>query len=553
MTSVSLPGKSRTRSKSATSRKRNGPRRLFSDVSVRAKILSSVLLLAVVAAVSTATALSGLSEARGAVLDLADVQENVNTPISAIHVSIERSTALLPRLLTAATPDQWKALTDDLAALDESVDSNIAAVDEFMTANNADIWAPFKKAWSDYQTIRDVDLMPRLEASALTGYQIVFEEKMVPVLDEIQGLMASISDSSNAFFSGTAAESVADGSRATTLVLTVLAAGLVLALAFGLFVAAQIRRPLGRVKTAMEAMAAKDLTAQAEVSSQDEVGQMASAFRTARENTREVIAGVVAAAQAVAESAEELAASAASIAAAADQTSAQAGVVSATSDEVSHHVQTVAAASEQMDASIREIAVNANEAARVASSAMAAAQATNETVAKLGVSSQEIGDVVKTITAIAAQTNLLALNATIEAARAGDAGKGFAVVAGEVKELAQQTARATEDIVARVEAIQADSAGAANAIGEISQVIASINDYQMTIASAVEQQTATTNEMSRNVSDAASGTGDIATNITGVAAAASSTTDAINQTRAAIEELARMSEGLRAQVAAFTY
>ncbi len=158
-----------------------------------------------------------------------------------------------------------------------------------------------------------------------------------------------------------------------------------------------------------------------------------------------------------------------------------------------------------MSASIREIAQNANEAARVAAGAVTEAEATNQTIARLGESSKEIGDVVKVISAIAGQTNLLALNATIEAARAGEAGKGFAVVADEVKELARETARATEDIARRVEAIQADTGGAVAAIGRIGEVIGQINDYQLTIASAVEEQTATTNEMSRSVAEAAAG------------------------------------------------
>jgi methyl-accepting chemotaxis protein len=206
-----------------------------------------------------------------------------------------------------------------------------------------------------------------------------------------------------------------------------------------------------------------------------------------------------------------------------------------------------------MGASIREISHNANEAAKVAGQAVEVAAATTGTVSKLGESSTEIADVIKVITSIAEQTNLLALNATIEAARAGEAGKGFAVVATEVKELAQETARATEDISRRVEAIQGDTAGAVEAIAEISTIIGRINDYQLTIASAVEEQSATTAEMNRNVSEAATGSSEIAQNITGVASAAEVTTEGVAQSQQAVTELARMSSDLESAVSRFRY
>ena len=225
--------------------------------------------------------------------------------------------------------------------------------------------------------------------------------------------------------------------------------------------------------------------------------------------------------------------------------------VSAAAEQVARSVETVSAGSEQMGVSIREISENASEAARVAAEAVSVTAATSATMGKLGDSSAEIGNVIKVITSIAEQTNPLALNATIEAARAGDAGKGFAVVASEVKDLAQETARATEDISRRVEAIQADTGGAVAAIAEISAVIERISEFQTTIASAVEEQTATTAEMNRSVGEAATGVGEIAQNITGVAEAARLTSEGVTETQQATAELARMSTELSSLVSGF--
>ncbi|HVN03175.1 MAG TPA: PAS domain-containing protein [Bryobacteraceae bacterium] len=258
-------------------------------------------------------------------------------------------------------------------------------------------------------------------------------------------------------------------------------------------------------------------------------------------------------ASALASSAEELTAVSNQMASNAEETATQANVVSAASEQVSKNVTVVATGSEQMQASIREIAKSANESAKVAKAAVGVAETTNHTIAKLGESSVEIGKVIKVITSIAQQTNLLALNATIEAARAGEAGKGFAVVANEVKELAKETAKATEEIGQKIEAIQGDTKGAVQAIGEISAIINQINDISNNIASAVEEQTVTTNEIARNVGEAAKGTGEIAKNIGGVATAAQNTTHGAADMQKAAQSLSGMAAQLQGLVSKFSF
>ncbi|MDX2186331.1 MAG: methyl-accepting chemotaxis protein [Opitutaceae bacterium] len=250
-------------------------------------------------------------------------------------------------------------------------------------------------------------------------------------------------------------------------------------------------------------------------------------------------------AQALAAAAEELSTTSQTMSSNSEETTAQANVAAAASEQVAQNITTVATSAEEMSASAKEIAKSASEAAKVAGQAVKVAHETSQTVNKLGESSLDIGNVIKVITSIAQQTNLLALNATIEAARAGEAGKGFAVVANEVKELAKQTASATEDISQKIEAIQNDTKGAVEAIGQIGSIINQISDIQTTIASAVEEQTATTNEIARNTSEAAKGAGEITRNISGVSQAAQSTSHGASQTLTAATELAKLAADLK--------
>ncbi len=256
-------------------------------------------------------------------------------------------------------------------------------------------------------------------------------------------------------------------------------------------------------------------------------------------------------AQSLSSSSQQLAATSQQMSSNAEETSAQASTVATATQQVTTNLNSVATGAEEMTSTVQSISSNAGEAARVAGEAVKTATGANATIAKLGESSAEIGQVIKVITSIAQQTNLLALNATIEAARAGEAGKGFAVVANEVKELAKQTAKATEDISQKITAIQDDTKLAVEAIGSITAVINQINDISGTIATAVEEQSATTNEMSRNVQEAAKGSGEISQNIQGVATAADSTTHGAQDTLKAAQQLTEMAKQLRTLVEQF--
>ena len=441
----------------------------------------------------------------------------------------------------------WGDLNKDSAALD-------GLAPKWPDQENRDRWA---KAKAQLPGLREAQEAAMSIASGGSADAIVksgneYRDKATAVKDPMDVTLGEMADSFKSLLAQANEEvAAANASMSWTMLISAL-----MGLGIGIGVAAYMGRSISAATSAVlskaEAIASGDLTGEeVKVSSKDELGDLATAMNKMQANLVKMIVAVAENAQQVANASEEFSAVSQQITSNSEETTAQANVVSTATDQVNRNLQTVATGAEEMSSTIADIAKNATESARISGEAVKTAETTNATVSKLGVSSAEIGQVIKVITSIAQQTNLLALNATIEAARAGEAGKGFAVVANEVKELAKQTAKATEDISQKIAAIQNDTKGAVDAIATIGAVINQISDISSTIATAVEEQSATTNEMSRNVTEAAKGSTEITQNIAGVSQAAQGTSSSAHESLKAAQSLAQMSTQLRGLVEQF--
>ncbi|WP_380168439.1 methyl-accepting chemotaxis protein [Jannaschia sp. R86511] len=525
-----------------------GPMAWLSDRSIRSRMAALVVVAALAAVVAGAVGMDGLLGTERTSHQLLAAADATRAGLEAdmMHDAVRADVLQAMResggpayaVAAADLQEHGALMTDRLAAvadadLDPAVDAAVADVMPGVTDYLARAEALVALAEDD------VDAAGAAYPEFLVGF------------DDLEARLPQVGDAVTAFAEAAEADVAEQRRTAVAVLLMSTVAAVVLLLTLAGLVVRSLTRPLRRLQDVATALADGDLTVRSGVTATDEVGLTCEALDRATTTMRGLVSEVAAGAHALAAAAEELTRSSQQIEAGARRSAEQAAAVSQAAGRVSSDVQTVAAGSEQMTASIDEIARAAGEAARVAADAVQVVAATERTMAELGSSGDQISSVVAAITSIAEQTNLLALNATIEAARAGESGKGFAVVASEVKELAHETGQATEDIGTRVGAIQAGTASTTDQLSRLAEVIGSINDLQVSITSAVEEQTAVTAEMSRGVSQAAAGSGDIAAGIAGVAEAAESTDEAARETRAAVDDLARMATGLSSQVARF--
>ncbi|MEH3076201.1 MAG: methyl-accepting chemotaxis protein [Quadrisphaera sp.] len=395
-------------------------------------------------------------------------------------------------------------------------------------------------------------LVPLARANRLQDFVELRATETTPLADRATAALAAISETEVADAARLAEQDAAVQREAVALLVGFSTLAIGLAVVIAVAVSRSVTRPLSRVVDVMAAVVGGRLDQRVRLTRTDEVGQLAASTDASLDALSTALRDITAEARTLAASSTSLSSVAAQMAAGAQEAATQTQVVAAASDEVSASISTVAAAGEQMTAAIAQIASATSEASSMASSAVAAATAAGGAIERLDASSHEIGDVVKLITSIAEQTNLLALNATIEAARAGELGKGFAVVAGEVKELARQTAQATEEIIARVSATQGDAAAAAAAVTQIGEVISRIDEVQGTIAAAVEEQSATTNEMVRNVTEVSSGSDQITASVADIARGTDQNRESAGHTASTATSLAASASRLQELTGRFT-
>ena len=448
------------------------------------------------------------------------------------------------RSLISKTSDEARKWRGEVTKIDTEVSKVMDDYEKTVSSSeDRTNFEKLKQTRTEYDAAR-AKAFSLFEAGKLEEAQVANSAEIRPAFDAYAQQIELIVKDNKTQGDLASASIIASVHQAGMTLVIVTVASVALGMALAWFITRSIVPPLRAAVGLAETAAKGDLTQKLDVVRRDEIGQLCTALNHMIEGLHANIIQVALNAESLAGASQELSATSTQVSTNSEETSAQSNVVAAAAEQVSRNIGSVATAADELSSSVKEIATQTANASKVAGEAVQLTATANNTIAQLGASSTEIGHVIKVITSIAEQTNLLALNATIEAARAGEAGKGFAVVANEVKELARQTAKATDDISRKINQIQGDSQAAVNAVKQIADIIQRIDQIQTTIAGADEEQAATTNEITQNVNEAARGSSEIAKNIVNVSEVAKNSAGAASNTSAAAEELSRLSTEL---------
>lgn len=550
------------------------------NISIKTKITIAFSVLLIAISVLGGVAVYGLNQMNSGLNSIGKtwlpkvvLTEKLDTTIGAIR----RSRALN---LLSSTPEQEDASKKQTQKYQEQLADAQKELEALITTEEEkNLYADFQKKWDNYRSIaKKVFEMNDIDdkASAIDLFMGDGRTSFLAASTAAQSLVKYNEDGANAAV--TAGGDIANSAKITIFI--IIGVAIATALGMGYMLVLFISSPITRISSVMGCLAdAKWDTPVPFQDQKDEIGLMSRAVNVFAKNGREAESlraaqdkenvakemrsklmdtyisefeeSVSSVTRGLAAAATEMQASAQTMSTIADRTSNQANMVASAATEASNNVQTVAAAGEELSASITEISKQMSRASDVANFAVSQAQTTDAQMQSLSGAAEKISAVMQIISEIASQTNLLALNATIEAARAGEAGKGFAVVAAEVKNLASETEKATEDISTQINNMQSITSQAVQAIKEISETIGQINSISMAVASAVEEQGSATQEIARNVQEAARGTEEVTSNISSVTQAAMETGASSAQVLTAAEELSRLTEDLAGQVNKF--
>jgi methyl-accepting chemotaxis protein len=550
-------------------------------LSIRSLLMGLFGLMALIIGGEGLLAINKISAVNNSVVEIAtNWMPSINV-IRQINALAEQRRANVARHIFMTADEEMKAQDEVITKMSETIAAALKRYEPMVSeGEERKAYQQFLQHWVDYQPLVTAVLnqsRAKQKAEAAKAYTGEVSQKFTQIRDDLTRLV-EVNEAGGKAATESAAENYG---AARMMTIITLAIGMLIALGAMAFSFFGIARPIGRITESMGVLAGGDTKAEIPFAARkDEIGRMAAAVQVFRDNMIKARALEAAAAETekrnaaqrkadmhkladefqaaigniidtVSSASSQLEAAANTLTRTAEVTQDLSGAVATASEQASSNVQSVASSTEEMTASVNEISRQVQESSRIAGDAVNQAQRTDARINELSQAAGRIGDVVKLITAIAEQTNLLALNATIEAARAGEAGRGFAVVANEVKALAAQTAKATEEISTQIAGMQTATQDSVAAIKEIGGTIGRISDIASTIAAAVEEQGAATTEIARNVGEAAKGTTQVATSITDVNRGAAETGTASAQVLASAQSLSAESHHLRREVDKF--